>query len=254
MRDGKNKKEDIILRETDGHPFAIKNFIHIPTEHSSTHFCSHFRVWKGLQPSLQHVWRARQPGLRGEAELCQSCGGHSRAAGRSSGATCSFPAARGQLLPAAGLCWIRDCCFTSRQEEMSQRGLLSPHCCGAARIPHTAGSWWAPAADSAYPSALGSQGMPIRQCHVLLVSHAGHFAFCQFSNTWKAHPEVLNNIKVMVGSGGKKDGSALGKGPFYSASAADSLCPHLPEILPAPSLYAHPIRPLPHAHLSNLAY
>lgn len=40
-----------------------KNFIHIHTEHSLTHFCSHFRVWKGLQPSLQHMRQGRQAEL-----------------------------------------------------------------------------------------------------------------------------------------------------------------------------------------------
>lgn len=38
----------------------------------------------------------------------------------------SSEAAPGPGLPSARLCWIKDCWFTSRQEEMSQRGLLSP--------------------------------------------------------------------------------------------------------------------------------
>lgn len=160
--------------------------------------------------------------------MCQSCGGHDCTAGWPaccSGAACSFPAARRQLLPAARLCWIKGCWFTSCQEEMSQRGLLSP------TLPGHGGSQLQTQYIH-YPWEVRQAST--RQCHVLLVSHAGHFSFCQFSNTWEVHPVALNNVKIVVGSEGQEDGAALGKGPFHPASAADPLCPHPPEALHMP--------------------
>lgn len=90
------------LKEKWWHPLVIKSFIQICTKHSSTCFCSHSRVWKGLQPSFQHTQQARQPWLHGEAEMCQSHGGHDRTVGWPaccSRATRSFPVAWRQLLP-----------------------------------------------------------------------------------------------------------------------------------------------------------
>lgn len=197
---------------------VFHNFIHIPTEHSLTHFCSHFRVWEGLQPP--YSTRAR-PGSHGSVERLRCAKAVEDTAAR--GVTCSFPAARRQLLPAARLCWIRDCCSSARQEEMRAPEPALPGRGGIQlQTQHIRHPWEAREAS-------------IRQCHVLLVSHAGHFSFCQFSRTWEEHPVALNNVKVVVGSEGLKDWSALGKGPFHPASAADPLCPHLPEIQSGPS-------------------
>lgn len=110
--------------------------------------------------------------------------------------------------------------------EKSQGGLLSPTLPGRGGIQlqtqHIHHTWEAGEAS-------------IRQCHVLLVSHAEHCSFCQFSNTWETHSEALNNVKIVVGSRGQRGGSALGKEPFHPASSADPLCPHLPEMLSGPS-------------------
>lgn len=133
MREGGGKERGYHLKGKRWHPLVIKELYPYPhkalpdtlllsfqsLERTAALISAHAAgqaataPWRGWD--VPKPWRTRPH--NGVAGL--PLRSHPRLSG-------SSEAAPGPGLLSARLCWIKDCWFTSRQEEMSQRGLLSP--------------------------------------------------------------------------------------------------------------------------------